>query len=367
MGSIAVIGAGNVGQAIAGHMSLLGHDVRLYSRWEKDYAAIAENQGITLTGEVEGHARVSRLTTDLREAVEGANVVVIAAPAFAHAYLSSELAHILEPDQLVLFQPAVLGSALELTRYFAEAGRAPSVIAEIATSLYTCRIQGPATVYIGAIKHSVVLASIPSAAAQTAVDHLAPYFGDHYTIGADTLAVGLTNCNPIYHVPPAVLNFKTVEDADRLPLHSLVTPRIAEVINDLDEERLALARALGIEVPSFWEFLRTAYGVEEGTYVERVVAGYGRQAFPEPDSLTHRYFTEDIPFGLLTWSSLGAQIGLEMPLTDAFLSISEVLCGRSWEAGGRTAAGLGLDGADTSTIRAAFASGAEAVAGAAQR
>jgi opine dehydrogenase len=85
---------------------------------------------------------------------------------------------------------------------------------------------------------------------------------------------------------------------------------------------------LGIEVPTFWDFLRTAYGVDEGAYVQRVVAGYGRQAFPEPDSLGHRYFTEDIPFGLLTWSSLGAQIGLEMPLTDAFLRLSEVLCGR---------------------------------------
>lgn len=80
------------------------------------------------------------------------------------------------------------------------------------------------------------------------------------------------------------------------------------MINALDEERLALAKALGVETHSFWQFLATAYGVTEGGHVERIVQGYGRQAFPEPDSLTHRYFTEDIPFGLVTWNSLANQI-----------------------------------------------------------
>ena len=46
MGKIAILGAGNVGQAIAGHMTLLGHDVRLYSRWERDFEAINSTGGI---------------------------------------------------------------------------------------------------------------------------------------------------------------------------------------------------------------------------------------------------------------------------------------------------------------------------------
>lgn len=357
MGSIAIIGAGNVGQAIAGHMRLNGHDTRLYSRWEQDYAAIVENNGITLTGEVEGHASIAMVTTDLAAAVTGAEVVVIAAPAFAHAYLSGELAGMLEPEQLVLFQPSALGSALELSRALAAVGREARVIAETATSLYTCRIQGPGQVYIGAIKDSVPLATIPADAVQTAAACLERYFGEHYRIVADTLEIGLANCNPIYHVPPAVLNFKTVEDAAGLPLHTLVTPRIAEVVEALDQERLALAGNLGVEVPSFWEFLHSAYGVEEGSFVQRVTAGYGRQAFPEPDSVQHRYFTEDIPFGLLIWSSLARSIGMQVPLTDALLALSEVLCGRTWVDEGRTAATLGLEGASAERIRAAFQSG----------
>ena len=233
----------------------------------------------------------------------------------------------------------------------------PCLIAETPTSLYTCRLRGPANVYIGAIKHSVPLAAVPSADTSRALTVLRAYFGARYVSGGDALAVGLFNCNPIYHVPPAVLNFKTVEDSDCHPLHTLVTPRIAEVIDALDRERLGLAHALGVEAISFWDFLNSAYGVSEGSFVERIVQGYGRQAFPEPDSINHRYFTEDIPFGLVIWSSLAAQIGLSLPLVDSFVAVSGTLCGRDFVADGRTAESLGLLGSDVDGIRAAFIDG----------
>ncbi|GGC84041.1 hypothetical protein GCM10011512_08530 [Tersicoccus solisilvae] len=357
MGSIAVIGAGNVGQAIGGHMALEGHEIRIFSRWERDYAAIEQNGGITLTGEVEGTAVPHLLTTDVRVATDGADLVVVAAPAFAHPFLSEALATVVTPDQLVVFQPGVLGSAVELRRKSEVAGHAPALIAETATSLYTCRLRGPAEVYVGAIKNAVPISAIPNAKTRDVLARLEPYFGNRYLDGGDTLTVGLTNVNPVYHVPPAILNFKTVEEAARLPQHTLVSPRIGELINELDEERIGLGQALGVTVPSFWDFLETSYGVSEGGFVDRIVAGYGRQGFPEPDSIQHRYFTEDVPFGLLTWSSIASEIGVSMPLTDAFVRISAVLCGRDWALDGRTATTLGLVGGDAHAIKAAFVTG----------
>ena len=357
MGTIAIIGAGNVGQAIAGHMTLLGHNVRLYSRWERDFDAINENNGIDFTGDVEGHAEKPLLTTDLASAVKEADTVVVAAPAFAHAFLSEALAGILNPEQLVVFQPSVLGSSLELAKHFALAERPPCLIAETPTSLYTCRLRGPAQVYIGAIKPGIQLATIPRASSQKAIEQLSQYFGDRYIPASDTLSVGLGNPNAVYHVPPALLNIKTVEDSDKLPHHTLVTPRVAELIHALDLERISLAEAFGVKTPSWWDFLETSYGVTEGSYVERIVQGYGRQAFPEPDSLNHRYFTEDIPFGLVIWSSLAKQIGLSLPLTDAFIKLSGVICDTDFETTGRTAKVLGIDGCDIETIKAAFFEG----------
>ncbi|MFI2636281.1 NAD/NADP octopine/nopaline dehydrogenase family protein [Streptomyces collinus] len=294
------------------------------------------------------------LTTDLRAAVDGAQVVVVAVPAFAHAFISKELAAVLEPSQLVLTQPGVLGSGVEHARMFALAGRKRCLIAETPTSLYTCRLREPAHVYIGAIKNSVPLAAVPSTDTPEALAILGTYFGERYVSGGDGLSVGLFNCNPIYHVPPLVLNCKTVEDSDRRPQHTLVTPRIAEVIDALDRERLSLAHALGVEATSFWDFLTSAYGVTDGTFVERIVQGYGRQAFPEPDSVHHRYFTEDIPFRAGHLEPAGRQ---DRPLhapDRLFITLSNTLCGRDFVAHGRTAESLGLLGSHVGSIRAAF-------------
>lgn len=357
MGSIALLGAGNVGKAIGGHMALLGHDVRIFSRWQRDLEPIAVNDGVDLIGEVEGRGHPKTLTTSIDEAVTGADVVVIAAPAFAHAYLSNELARVIEPRQLVLFQPGVLGSAVELLRLLRDSGRSRCLVAESSSSLYTCRLRGPATVYVGAIKDAVRVAAIPSSETGTVLSMLQEFFAAGFITGTDALAVGMFNSNPVYHVPPSILNFKTVENAESNPLHTLVTKRIGNVIDAIDRERVSLAHALGVHSETFWEFLAAAYGVVSGDFADRILQGYGRQAFPEPDSVNHRYFTEDIPFGLVTWSSFAHEAGLSLPLVDAFISLGSALCERDFVAEGRTAASLGLQGAGYEGIRRAFIDG----------
>nr|WP_231974453.1 NAD/NADP octopine/nopaline dehydrogenase family protein [Pseudonocardia sp. HH130630-07] len=134
----------------------------------------------------------------------------------------------------------------------------------------------------------------------------------------------------------------------------MATPRISELIGAIDAERLALADAQGVPAVSFPDFLTRSYGVTEGTLSERIQSSYGPLDFPEPDSPSHRYFTEDIPFSMVIWSSLAARIGCPMPLTDAVIDISAVLCGRDWQACARTAGSLGLGGADAAGIVAAF-------------
>lgn len=357
MGTLTVVGSGNVGQAIAGHLTLEGHEVRIYSPWESEFGSIAEHGGIELSGEVTGLAVPHLMTTDLARAVAGADVVLIAVPAFAHRQLSASLARVLEPEQLVVFHPSAFGAGLELAREFIEAGRKACTIAETATSLYTCRIQRPAHVYIGRIKPSVKIATTPSDAVIYAQEQLRPFFGEGFLPERDALTVGMSRVGALYHVPPALFNFKTVEDGDERPHNTLVTPGIAELIDALDQERLSLADKLGVHVPSFREFLEQSYGVAEGSLSERIQAVYGPLNFPEPNSPSHRYFTEDIPYSLVPWSSLAEQIDHPMPLTDSIITTSSILCGRDWSAEARTARVMGLVGSSADEIRDAFRTG----------
>jgi opine dehydrogenase len=338
-------------------MALNGHNVRIYDRWGGPLEPIKANGGIELVGDVEGVGSPAVLTSDMNEAITDADLIVIAAPAFSHDFIGHELAKLAEPDQIILFQPGALGSGVDLIRKFNQHNRTPCFIAETSTSLYTCRKQSSTKVYIGAIKQQVKVAAVPKSQISHCLSVLNSYFDDKYVAEDNALTIGLNNANPIYHVPPAILNFKTVEDSSQYPLHSLVSPRIAAVIDMLDQERLSLARALGVQSASFWTFLENAYGVTDGDFQSRIVQGYGRQGFPEPDSLNHRYFTEDIPFGMVPWSSLAREVGLTLPLIESFITLGSSLCDQDFVRSGRTTASLGLKGVGREGIRDAFIDG----------
>ena len=62
-----------------------------------------------------------------------------------------------------------------------------------------------------------------------------------------------------------------------------------------------------------------------------------------PFSLDVRHLTEDIPYGLVTFSSLGKLFGVPTPYTDAIITLSEGLLDRDFRSIGRTIEDLGLE------------------------
>ncbi len=100
--SVCVIGAGNGGVAMAGHLGLKGHQVRLYSRDERKLEAVRHAGGVFVTGAVEGFGPVQCATTSLAEAVDGADVVMVTTPASAHAATAQALAPYLRKQIIVL-------------------------------------------------------------------------------------------------------------------------------------------------------------------------------------------------------------------------------------------------------------------------
>jgi opine dehydrogenase len=49
-----------------------------------------------------------------------------------------------------------------------------------------------------------------------------------------------------------------------------------------------------------------------------------------------RYITEDIPYGLVTYSSFGKMIGVETPTIDAVIQLSSVMNQKNYMQEGRT-------------------------------
>ena len=355
--SVAVLGSGNVGCAIAGSLALRGLDVRLYSPFEPEIELLRKLGGITLEGEFTGSALPRLMTTDLAQAIDGAELILVAAPGFAHEPISKALSGIVADGQRVVFQPGELGSALALARLLPGGWQGKITLAETATSLYTCRFRAPGTVKITSIKQVVGYGAMPVEATDEVGALLTECFGPHFSPRSDTLEVGLSNTNPVYHCPPTIFNFTSVEQGVDQPLHVLVTPGIARYMDCIDRERLALAEAFGLHLDSFWDYLMHAYDVKGGDFVEKIRQVFGPGAFRAPADLKDRYITEDIPFGLVPWASLASVVGVRTPLIDSLITAANCLVGRDFSLGARSASSLGLRGLSADEIRDAFRGG----------
>ncbi len=62
---IAILGAGNLGQAQAAHLALLGHEVRIWNRTAARIDEIVERGGIEIHGVIEGLAQLELASNDL--------------------------------------------------------------------------------------------------------------------------------------------------------------------------------------------------------------------------------------------------------------------------------------------------------------
>src|SRR5680860_1909647 len=146
MTRVSVLGGGNTAFSMAANLALAGHEVMI---WEHpDFAhtlgPVRESLTIELKGAAQtGRARLAGVTTDAREALSWADVLVCSVPSYAHQPFAKALLPHLRAGHVLALLPGNLGS-LAFARQFREAGIPGVVIAESDTAPFVCRKTGPA-------------------------------------------------------------------------------------------------------------------------------------------------------------------------------------------------------------------------------
>src|SRR2546423_3192127 len=145
--NVCIVGGSNGGYATAADLALAGHRVRLWRRDAAELAPVLKAGTLTLVAEErQGAARLDRATSDVGEALEGAQVVVVPLPATSHEDVAARLAGRLTGKEVVLLTPGTLGSYV-MARALARAGATlPLAFAETGTLPFLTRKTGPATV-----------------------------------------------------------------------------------------------------------------------------------------------------------------------------------------------------------------------------
>src|SRR5690625_7541912 len=104
MAEVAILGAGNGGFAFAGYLGLKGHKVRLFEipQFGDNLKEVERAGGIEVVGTVEGFGKVDKVTTDIKEAIAGVELILVVVPAYAHRGIALACAPYLSEVQIVV-------------------------------------------------------------------------------------------------------------------------------------------------------------------------------------------------------------------------------------------------------------------------
>ncbi|CAN7598936.1 NAD/NADP octopine/nopaline dehydrogenase family protein [Aminobacter aminovorans] len=345
---VAIIGAGNGGAAATVELTLAGHDVALHGRSLPTIQPFLNN-GIGYQGVFgQGVLKPALITTDLSEALEGADCVVVALPTFALATVAADLhAAGWDGSRPVVLNPGHTGGAFEFeTAYTKLGGRVPP-IAEFATLAYVARKPAPDVVNVTGRAKALRAAALRNGAAalQAAIE----LFPGSYDCG-DVIASDLCNVNMIVHPPGAMLGASWVEatGGDFTFYVQGLTDSVVRVMEALDRERIAVGREFGHDLPTIIAEMKAIGTVE--TYASdddyrAIAAGEANKRIKAPDSLTHRYYVEDFTHGLTPFLVYADIAGLEVPTARAISNLHAIMVAGLPKPAPRDAVAMGLDGA----------------------
>jgi opine dehydrogenase len=347
----AVIGGGNGGQSLSGHLALMGFSVRLYDIVPETVLAIQKKGGIELQGAVNGFGKLEFATTRMDEAVAGAEIVAVVAPATAHRVIAAECAPFLQDGQVVFLHPGATGGALEFRKVLADNRcRAEVAIAESNSLIYACRSPQPARADILAIKKELLVAALPATSNPRVLGLLNQAF-PQIRPARNVFETSLGNPNAIMHPAPTLLNASLIESKrDWLYYWDGITPSIGDFVETLDRERLSLALAFNLHLPSIREWYCRTYGAVGGNLTEVVRNTQAYAGVKGQKSLRTRYLLEDVPTGLVPMVCLGRSAGVDVMRMESVIRMAGFLLGEDFFAGGRTIDTLGLTGMTTADI-----------------
>lgn len=356
-----VIGAGHGGKAMAADLATRGFAVNLYNRTAERISEIALRGEIELEYE-DGRHRLGRLavvTSDMAEALEGTDVVMVVLPASGHRDVARLCAPHLRDGQMVVLNPGRTGGALEFRRILDRSGCTVNVtVAEAGTFIFASRSTGPAEARIFRRKNSVPLAALPAVRTGHVLEAVSEAYPQFIPV-PDVLHTSLDNMGAIFHPALTLLNAGWIErtKGDFQFYIDGVTRSTARVLDVLDRERVTVAAALGVRARTALRWLKDAYSAEGPTLYDAIQANPGYQGIRAPRNLRHRYIFEDVPFSLVPLVSLGKQFGVDTWAIDAMVRLACVVHGTNYFERGRTAEDMGLKGLRVSEVMRYVAEG----------
>ena len=350
MGKITIIGAGNGGCTYAAYLGKRGHEVCLYEVPElaDNLKDVSELGGFEMRGCDTGFGAVAKCTTNIEEAVNGVEYILVVTPAFCHRIIAKLAAPYLKSGQTVVLNPGSVFGAVEFLNVLRESGNKEDVtVGETSSNIFACRRYRPNDVNILGIKDNMHLACIPASRTEKVVSDLNKFFPQYIAV-PNIFYTSFLDINAFVHPISAILNAGRIEltKGDYDFYWGGISPGVCANMEAIDNEKIAISEAIGFKQESLNELVHKYYGHPEWPslydfFSHSKVHG-GTPEAKAPSTTHHRYITEDVPYGLVPLSGLAEKVNVPTPHMDAVITLASTFNGENYREMGRSLKNIGF-------------------------
>jgi opine dehydrogenase len=344
--SITVVGAGNSGCALAAHLKLKGHKVKLLKTTqlmhEDNFDKITQLGGVNFSKDNrEQFVTLDLITRDFERALDNTDIVIIATNTLAHEGLAPKVAPYLTDNQIVLFEPGYGGSLI-----FAKYTRGKKLIYAEATSLpIDSRIQKPGQVSVIYENVRNPLGFFPAEDSAHGFSILRDLYSN-FTKLSDVLEAALHNPNLVLHTVGAIMSIGRIEysKGEFWMCKEAFTPSVWRILHKLDSEKMSILARFDLRPTPYLDMARFRNSEDLNKYPKEVFDSYSQEGSPKgPFDSSTRYITEDVPMGLGLMHSLAKKVGVKTPICDALIEIASAINQTDYWQQARTLEALGLE------------------------
>lgn len=338
-----VIGAGSGGRAMASYLISKKHHVNLYNRSLPRIADIKKKGTIVAEGALKGEFPVDLVTQDLESAVRKVEVILIVTPAYAHGKIARDLTPFLREGQIILLNPGRTFGSVEFIRTIEKIrGRSPCFVGETQTLLFTSRQMVSNRVDIIKIKNSVNLSAYPDIYTYLIHSKLKNVFPQLNPIG-NYLEVTLNNIGMLLHPTITLLNAGAIDSDRKFKFYKEgASKNVCKVLNSIEKEIRDILAILGITHLNFCKWAEKSYGIKANCIQDSLQKIEAYKNIDSPNKLFTRYLLEDVPTGLVPFSSLGKFFNVPTPTIDSIIHLCSIICGIDFSRVKRTVEKLDL-------------------------
>ncbi len=340
---LVILGSGATALVTAAYLTSQGHPITLCDLppYQPVFEQLTKQKGILLRGAsgVTGLKNPYCITHDIQQALSHSYQVLVCTSAGRHQSIAQWCAPFLTPEHCVLLVPGNAGSIL-MRHIFEEMGVSEkTIVGEISDNLWACRVTGPGEVLAALPIKPKKAAAYRCADTPKLIQAFEPFFP--LLPAANILETTLNSPNVITHVVGSVLNAVQIENrgSEFAFFQHGLSRSVIDCTQAVEDERDRILRHLGL----------TAYG--KVTALSRKLLlepeHQGFQLFRQldgPDSLSHRYISEDASCGMALLVSIAIEYNLPCPMSNAALAFASCFHNVDYLAVGRTLKNLKLSG-----------------------